>query len=180
MSIFSKNFALRKILNLFSNKIYQAPISDAMDTNQKTFDAIKIEIARIYDHLLDLRLEFLLLNAVEFYKSEYSANFDAYTSNRDTGKYWGKIMPPLNYEAGEAHTPIDNSQSSEPMFNYTGLPTFRSFDEVIGRSFLEISLIGLYFSNDPSLQTMLIKVLLTSPDLGQVLFSKTVHGVDPM
>ena len=133
-NIFSKHLALRKILTLFGNKIYQAPSADSLDPTIKTIDAIKIQIAKILDFLLDLRQESLLASAVTAYgRSPLPAE-------------WPSLLPHLNAEAGESPPPI--SAHCPP-----------SFDQILNRSFLEISFVALYFSTHPSLQTMLIKIL---------------------
>jgi len=56
ISIFKKNFALKKVLTKFDNKTYSARV----ETDDTPIDvSIKIEIANVFLYLLDLRDDFL-------------------------------------------------------------------------------------------------------------------------
>lgn len=155
--IFLKNYALRKILNMFTNKIYQAPSKSGTES-QSISEEIKIEICNIFYFVLDLRLEYLIENYITCFKREVSPNFASVMTKQDFNSLLKTGMPEKNLEAGEAY--LQGKDVRITVFkNYTSLPEFRSFDTILNRSFMEVVLISLYFANSSALQDMSLKVV---------------------
>lgn len=156
--MFRKSLALRKIISLFSNKIYQAPERDFAHKGLNIGESVKIEICKIFDLLLKNREEQLLLNTLEFFRSEFSPQYPVYYRQIKMGQeaFVFRFMPDHCFEAGQ-----DKPEKTRPqtLWTFNRLPVFRSFDEITGRSFPEILWVSFYFATTPELQGLLCKLL---------------------
>ena len=138
----------------FFNKTFHARKNERIDRSESIEEMIKIQICMVYDFILDMKQEYLLRNSVEYLVGETVHNMEEQIKNNTIENSLLRILPYLNYEAG--------SQSYEPSrwtyYQTNKHPVFRSLDVIIERSFLEISLICLYFADTPNLQNHLINV----------------------
>lgn len=156
--VFRKSLALRKIISLFSNKIYQAPERGFAHKGLNIVESVKIEICKILDLLLSNREEHLLLNTLEFFRGEFSNNYSSYLrqikAQQEAFVY--KFIPEHCFEAGQ-----DKPEVVRPhiMSGYNQLPIFRSFDQIIRRSVPEVLLVSFYFATTAELQGWLTKLL---------------------
>ena len=153
-----KNVSIQAILRRFMNKTFQAGKSQ---DSQNVVVLIKIKICEIYDFLLNLRREFLLSNAYHFFLDNYLPQLEQadkiYASNRFSKPYTlvnkvPVIFPEIIFEAGETKANLlDKQRSRFRVFDPES--KLGGFDAVLGKSFLEILMIGFYFAKDSKLQT---------------------------
>lgn len=141
---------------MFTNKIYQAP-SKSQAGQQSVYEEIKIEICQIYYYLLDIRTEYLIDNAIAFFKHRYLPTFESNLLSSVGDQNMATLMPKLNLEAGEAFE-VTKIKGEEEFVNYGPLQEFRNFDQVINRSFSEILMVALYFANSSRLQQIVVEV----------------------
>lgn len=154
--IFQKNYTLRKVLNMFTNKIYQAP-SKSQDGQQSVYEEIKIEICQIYFYLLDIRTEYLIENCISFFKQRYMPAVKTLNIQSINDTDLVSLMPAINLEAGESPS-IIRHYAGRTTDKHSDLPEFRHFDNIIDRSFMEVLTIAQYFSNSAGLQRIVVDV----------------------
>ena len=80
--IFKKINNIQTFLQKFSNKTYKLKNED--DNNFEI--AIKIEICKVFDYLMDLREEFFIDNLVEFFKESYGSKLKQDYLSTNIGK----------------------------------------------------------------------------------------------
>jgi inositol 1,4,5-triphosphate receptor type 3 len=156
--IFQKNYTLRKVLNMFTNKIYQAP-SKSQDGQQSVYEEIKIEICQIYFYLLDIRTEYLIENCISFFKQRYIPAVKTLNILSISDTNLVNLMPAINLEAGESPS-IIRHHAGRTIDKHSDLPEFRHFDNIIDRSFMEVLTIAHYFSNTAGLQRIVVDVVI--------------------
>lgn len=161
VSIFKKNFALKKVLSKFDNKTYSARV---VTDDTPISVQIKIQIAQIFLYLLDLRDDFLLTNVISFFNKKFFTNVKGRAVD-DIGlggeanylALFKTVLPDLHFKGGENEFVGDGS--GKCWLNYSESDEVKSFDKVIHRSFVEILIMAFYFAYDSILQNSIVKLL---------------------
>jgi len=99
-------------------------------------------------------MEYLTRNSLEFFIQNVLPDARSIVRNKQMTASLKKIYPHLTYEAGTDHFAQINPNRYETKL----FPSFRNFDEVLNRSFIEVCLVAVFFSETPQLQNEQIKV----------------------
>ena len=163
--LFKKPEALKKILNKFSNKTFIIK-QENDETNYEV--SVKIEICDIFEYILNMREDFLIDNAIEFFREKfYNEIFKMDESEWNNAKINQNILtllPNSLQEVGKQMKKDDDNEEEEdeekPRFkNYNENEEFKSFDMILKRSFIEIIMFAFYFTNNADLQNAIFKLL---------------------
>lgn len=158
-----KNVSISAILKKFLNKTFQA--GKSQDSKNPTV-LIKTKICEIFGFLLRLRQEYLLSNAFHFFTEIYLPEMQNKSKMADTDKLEksqslidkvSMIFPDIIYEAGQTNS--DKGSKSKSRFRtFDQDSRFEGFDSILGKSFLQVLMLGFYFAKDSKLQTSFLTV----------------------
>ena len=148
-SLFKKIQSLKKILMKFSNKTYTVKNEEA-EGNYEV--AIKIEICEVFSYLMDTREDHHIDNMISYFKDTFIDKIRQGAKVEDIEEAFIEIGPDSFIEAGK---PV-KKESLKKNSNDSAL---KSFDEILGRPFIECLLIGFYFTNKADLQNSIFNLI---------------------
>lgn len=153
--IFLKIECLKKILFKFSNKTYTYKNEKEDEENYEIL--IKIKICDVFNHLMDLREDFMIDNLMSYFRStfieKFKDNSHDFVSSSFNFSDFTSLLPEKILEVGEKYS------EKEAFRNYSEFEEVKFFDGILERPFLEIILMSFYFTNNASLQNRIIDLL---------------------
>ncbi|CAD8201229.1 unnamed protein product [Paramecium pentaurelia] len=163
---------VKRVLNRFYNKTFSA------QTNTSDYEIeIKIEICKIFQYLLDMRLDFMIDNAIAFFTNTFlpsvskkfihsekqqlhdSADNKSNLQNH-TVYYKKKYLTSLQGLLREdLLKPGQKKFQQRGIKDHVQINRIRHFDRIIDRPFIEVLLKGFYFANDHVLQNHIVELI---------------------
>ena len=144
--IFKKLQSLKYILMRFSNKTFT--LKDEDEGNIEVL--IRIEICKIFNFLLDLREDYFINNAVDYFKKVF-INYK--NDNKNISNEILNIMP----------DPLLKVDQDIPGYfshkNYTNSNPSIFFDLILNKPFIGILLSAFYFTNHSELQNLILQLI---------------------
>lgn len=154
--LFEKINCLKRILASFSNKTYTYKQDDEDNKNYEV--AIKIKVCEVFNFLMDMREDYLIDNLIDYFGDKFIEKFkeskDEYVDEESNYDEFISLLPENASEVGEKI--IKNVSFKD----YTKQAVeFKFFDDVLNRPFMEVVLIGFYFSDDSKLQNSIMSLI---------------------
>ncbi|CAD8204536.1 unnamed protein product [Paramecium pentaurelia] len=163
---------VKRVLNRFYNKTFSA------QTNTSDYEIeIKIEICKIFQYLLDMRLDFMIDNAIAFFTNTFLPQILKKFSHsekqqlRDSSENKTNLQHHIVYYRQKYLTSLqgllreDLLKPGQKKFQQRGIKDhvqinrIRHFDRIIDRPFVEVLLKGFYFANDNVLQNHIVELI---------------------
>ncbi|EGR33561.1 MIR domain protein [Ichthyophthirius multifiliis] len=147
--IFKKVQGLKKILMKYTNKTF------SIREENKEFECenlIKISICNFLSHLLDIRQDFFIDNAICYFQQKFAM----YKKEED----YNKLDNDLKEILPNIMTGVGKEVQKEQIKNYTQNKFYlRGFDEILSRSFIECLLFSFYIAQNSDLENSIIKLI---------------------
>ncbi|CAD8133483.1 unnamed protein product [Paramecium octaurelia] len=146
--LFRKVKQLKKILDKCSNKTFSIKQEDQFTQYEVQ---IKMEICEIFILMLGMRQDFLIDNAIDFFKQQF---VPYQVSMIDENHNYTDLLPELGIEVGEDVDSIQTMKEYCEKFQ-----TVRNFDIILDRPFYETLILSLFFSTNAKLSNKIVELI---------------------
>ena len=165
--LFERINCLKRILASFSNKTY----TNKQDDEVKNYEvSIKIKICEVFNYLLDMREDYQIDNLMEYFRETFIEKFkdckEEFVTDEMNFDELQQLLPECASEVGEKII-----KTNAKFKNFTKGEEFKFFDDILDRPFMEILMLGFYFSEDSKLQNSIMSLIYRSTTQKLTLFN---------